>query len=148
MSAGLSFSKGLGRIQYTQAMNNSNIKLRTFRIGLPLALVFAATLLIGDTSHAHEVIGADGKPTHSHVYKKAPYGNGVIAGHAANPPGSNGIVIWQSAPEQGYNRAQSGMSVPRDPWSKKNHKSDQKQMYKQKPAFKKGQSHTPDLNPE
>jgi len=31
-------------------------------------------------------IGSDGKPTHTHVYKKAPNGNGVIAGHAVDLP--------------------------------------------------------------
>ena len=132
-------------------MDNSNSKLKALRTALSLALLLAITLLPSVSAYSHEVIGIDGKPTHKHVYKKAPNGNGVIMGHAARPPGSNGIVIWQAAPEPAYNRAQLGMSIPRDPWSKKRkklaHSADKKQMQKPEPVFSKQQSRTPNLDP-
>ncbi len=129
-------------------MNTSIKKPRTLQIVVPLALLFLAALLIETAANAHEVIGPDGKPTHTHVYKKAPYGNGVIAGHVARPAGSNGIVIWQAAPEQSYRQAQPGMRISNDPWSKKNPQLNQKKIYRQKPVFTKEQSRTPDLKPQ
>lgn len=113
-----------------------------------MALLFVAAVLIDTTANAHEVIGADGQPTHGHVYKRAPNGNGVIAGHAARPAGSNGIVLWQSAPVQNYGQPQSGMRIPHDPWSKKNRKAHQQRPHKPKPAFTKRQSRTPVFKPQ
>jgi hypothetical protein len=107
-----------------------------------------ALLLFSSTAFSHDVIGADGKPTHQHVYKKDSYGNNLISGHAAKPAGSNGIVIWQSAPSQSYANPQVWVRIPRDPFSKKDPKRDAKNMYKQKPAFSKNQDRTPKKMPQ
>lgn len=145
-------------------MNTITTEPQTPQMVMPLTLLIVTALFIYGTANAHEVIGADGLPTHAHVYKRTVNGNGVIAGHIARPVGSHGIVIWQTAPEQNYRQAQPGMYIPSQPWARKHQISgqssgrksgqrtgqrpSQKQMYRQKPAFIKKQNRTPDLNPQ
>jgi hypothetical protein len=124
-------------------MKTQTPKLRFALYGVPLAF-----LLVSASAFSHDVIGVDGKPTHQHVYKRDAYGNARVAGHAANPAGGRGIVIWQSAPSQSYARPQTGMQVPTNPFSKNDPKRDQKSMYNQKPAFSKNQDRTPDIKPQ
>ncbi len=102
---------------------------------LLIGLVFSSSL------GAHQINGSDGKPTHEHVYKTSPYGTGVTVGHYAQPVGSRGIVIWQVAPSRSYARARPGFRIPREPTPQVS----QKQMFRQKPVFRKTQNRVPGL---
>lgn len=124
-------------------MNTYTLKFRSIIYALP-----AAFLLSSVSAFAHDVVGIDGKPTHQHVYKNGGYGNGRIAGHAAKPAGSRGIVLWQAAPSPTYVKPQTGMSIPSNPFSKRDPKRDPKNMYQQKPSFSKDQDRTPDIKPQ
>jgi hypothetical protein len=98
-------------------------------------------LLISTSVLAHDIRTASGQPTHQHAYKKSSYGNGAVAGHVAKPAGSNGIVIWQSAPSRSYAKTQPGFKVP----SAHSKQPSAKQTYQQKPVFTKEKRKAPDL---
>ena len=118
-------------------MKSSIILLRTFLVG-----VFLLSFTFSSLVSAHQVGDPNGKSNHQHVYKSNAYGKGATAGHYAQPAGSNGIVIWQAAPNRSYAKTQPGFKVP----SGHSKQPTQKQTYQQKPAFSKNQDRTPDLN--
>ena len=137
------FSARLGKMLYIHIMNTQISKSRFAFYSILLVFLLSST-----AAWSHDVVDVNGNPTHQHVYKNSGYGNGQIAGHAAKPAGSRGIVLWQAAPSKSYARPQSGMSIPRNPFSKKDPKRDAKKMYQQKPAFSKTRDRTPDLKPQ
>jgi len=112
-------------------MKTSNTLFHTFAISaFLLCCVFSLSV------SAHQVGGQNGNPNHQHVYKSNSYGQGATAGHFAKPAGSNGIVIWQAAPNRGYTKTQPGFKVP----------SSHTKQTTQKPVFNKNQSHVPNLD--
>jgi len=117
-------------------MQNSSTSLLCLFAGIfLLACVYSSSL------KAHDSGINNGKADHRHVYKANAYGKGATVGHYAKPAGSQGIVIWQASPKQGYGKTRPGFKMP-----KRHHRQPtQKQMYQQKPVFTKEQSRIPDL---
>jgi len=124
-------------------MKRPSIFFRLFSVGVFL-LSFAFSVSVS----AHQVGSQNGNANHQHVYKRSTYGNGVIEGHYAQPPGSRGIVIWRAAPSRSYARTQPGFRipprVPPQPSLKQMYKQKPaSQMYRQKPVFSKNQRLAP-----
>jgi len=107
-----------------------------------IVAVLLLSYTFSSTIFAHQVSDTSGKATHKHVYKSNAYGKGATAGHLAKPAGSNGIVIWQAAPNRSYSKTQHGFKVP----GGHTKQTSQKQMYQQKPVFNKNQNRIPNLD--